>query len=59
MLSFATASYVPLQMGGGLQRIQQGYKSHPRELPQIWNVAYIHELPKSKHYAYTTNNTLN
>jgi hypothetical protein len=34
-----------LQMGGGLQRIQRGYKSHPCELPLIRNIGYIHELP--------------
>jgi hypothetical protein len=33
-----------LQTRGGLQRIQRGYKSHPRELPPIRNVGYIHEL---------------
>ena len=32
-----------LQMGGGLQMIQRGYKSHPRELPPIQNVGCIHD----------------
>ena len=45
-------------MGGGLQRIQRGYKSHPHELPSIWNIGHIHELPESKHHAYTMNNRL-
>jgi hypothetical protein len=58
MLFLVTRILLGLQMRGGLQRIQQGYKSHPCELPPIRNVGYINEIPESKHHAYTTNNTL-
>jgi hypothetical protein len=34
---------VGLQTGGGVQRIQRGYKSHPHELSPIQKVGYIHE----------------
>ena len=32
-----------LLTGGGLQWIQRGYKSHPRELPPIQKIGYIHK----------------
>ena len=47
-----------LLSGGGLQRIQRGYKSHPHELPPILENKVHLRVTESKHHAYTMNTTL-
>jgi hypothetical protein len=42
-VSYSNKVLLGQQTGGGLQRIQRGYKSHPCELPPIRKVGYIHE----------------
>ena len=42
-VSYSNKVLLGLVTGGWLQRIQRGYKSHPRELPSIRKVGYIHK----------------
>ena len=41
-------------MGGGLQRIQRGYKSHPRELPPIQNIIAPGFKDKTRYTSYVS-----
>ena len=53
-VSYSNIILLVLLTGGGLQRIQRGYKSHPRELPPIQKIWYIHVTPSVLRHKPTT-----